>query len=110
MRRLSVFAAAVHRLLMFWSTGSKMCGFSVVMAPGLQSSRSVVVAHGHSCSKASSWTWDGTRAPYIGRHIPLYHQGNPQHYLILLQKNEKQAGNNIQKIYSNQNKNTCIYK
>ena len=45
---------------------------SVVKVPGLQSSRSVVVAHDHSCSKASSWTRDGTRAPYIGRHIVIH--------------------------------------
>ena len=45
---------------------------SVVMAPGLQSSRSVVVAPGRHCSEASSWTWDGTRAPYIGRYILIH--------------------------------------
>ena len=41
----------------------------VVRAPGLQSTGSVVMVHGLSCSLASSWTRDWIRVSYIGRRI-----------------------------------------
>ena len=63
------------------STGSRCVGFSsygwrasVVMAGGLQSTGSVVVAHGLSCSAACGTRASRTRArthvPCIGRRIP----------------------------------------
>ena len=42
---------------------------SVVGAPGLQSTGSVVMVHGLSCSLAFSWTRDWIRVSYIGRRI-----------------------------------------
>ena len=46
------------------------CVSSVVVARGLQSTGSVVVVHGLSCSAArSSWTRAQTRVPCIGRRI-----------------------------------------
>ena len=71
---LPLVAAAVHRLLLAVASlvlehRLQRMRASIVMAPRLQNTGSVVVAHGLSCSEASSWTWDGTRAPYIGRHI-----------------------------------------
>ena len=71
---LSLVAAAVHRLLLAVASlvlehRLQRVLASVVMALRLQGTGSVVVAHGLSCSEASFRTWDGTRAPYIGRHI-----------------------------------------
>ena len=71
---LSLVAAAVHRLLLAVASlvlehRLQRVRASIVMAPGLQGTGSVIVAHGLSCSEASSGTWDGTRAPNIGRHI-----------------------------------------
>ena len=68
---------------------------SVVMAPRLRSSYSVVVVHGLSCSEASSWTWDGTHALYIGRHIAIHYTTREILNIILVKKKEKQAENNI---------------
>ena len=63
---------------------------SIVMAPRLQGTGSVVVAHGLSCSEASSRMWDGTHAPYIGRHI-VSHCTTREFDIILFQfkKNKK---------------------
>ena len=68
--------AAVPRLSLQWpslfqKTSSSMQA-SVVKDSGLQSTATAVVGHGLSCSAASSRNWDGTRVPYIGRHIAIH--------------------------------------
>ena len=45
---------------------------SVVKDSRLQSTVTVVVGHGLSCSATSSRNWDGTCVPYIGRHIAIH--------------------------------------
>ena len=65
-----------HRL---WGSQSLWCRDSVVVVPQLQSTGSVVIAHGVSCSVASGIFPD--RDPCLLHwqvdSLPLSHQGNP---------------------------------
>ena len=75
--------------LLLQSTGSMCVGFSschtlgsVVVAPGLQSLGSIVVAHALSCSEACGiFLGQGSNPCPLSWQVysyPLYHQGSPQ--------------------------------
>ena len=71
---------AKHRLMGTQASVIAFCD-SIVAAPGLQSTGSVAVAHGLSCSAACGIFPDrGLNPCFLNLHmdcLPLSHQGNP---------------------------------
>ena len=87
---LSLVAAAMPRLLLAVASlvlehRLQKVRTSIVMAPRLKGTGSVVVAHGLSCSEASSGTWDGTRTPKICRHTLSHYTTRELPNIILFQ-------------------------
>lgn len=73
-------------LPLLWNVVGLSMG-TVLVAPGLQSTGSIVVAHGLSCCTAFEILSQGIKlvSPALaGDSLPLNHQGSPQRHLVLL--------------------------
>ena len=84
----SLVAGFLLRWYHLWSRGSRARGLlglqhmcAIVVAPGLESTGSIIVAHGLSCSEAcgifSDQRWHLWLLHWQADSVPLHHQGNP---------------------------------